>query len=117
MDQARKTTKCVVVEIKCLADFARGRAPAVSDAVCGHGRTELPTALANVLNCLFAFIAARQIEIDVGPFASFLGKKPLKQKLHADRIDGRDAQRVTDGAVCRRAAPLDKDVMLATKLD
>jgi hypothetical protein len=92
MDQSGEPAKRFLIEIKGLADLACRRAPAIRDAVGGHGRAEFSVTLVNVLNCLFAFIAARQIEIDVGPFASLFRKKSLDQQLHADRIDGGDSQ-------------------------
>ena len=65
----------------------------------------------------FAPIAARQIEIDVGPFAALLRQKPLEQQIHLDRIDGGDAEAVADGAVGGAAAPLHEDVVLAAEVD
>src|ERR1041384_3214754 len=117
MDQAGQTAERFLVEIESLADFARRRAPAISDAVGGHRRAQFAVALANILNCPCALVATRQIEIDVGPFAAFLGKKSFEQQFHADRIDGSDPEGVTDRAVGRRAATLGEDVVLATKLD
>src|ERR1051325_7575312 len=117
MDQAGQTAERFLVEIESLADFARRRAPAISDAVGGHRRAQFAVALVNVLDCPLAFVSTRQIEIYVGPFAALLRKKSFEQQLHADRIDGGDPQRVTDGAVGRRAATLGKNVVLATKLN
>ncbi len=92
MDQTGETAKCFFVKIEHLAHFARRRTSAISDDIRGHRRAEFSVALVNVLNRVFALISARQIEIDVGPFASLFGKKSFKQQLHADRIDGRDSQ-------------------------
>src|SRR6185369_6970657 len=92
VDERRQTRKRFVVEIEHLPDFARGRAPTISDDIRGHRRAEFSVALVNVLNRLLALIAARQVEIDVRPFASFFGKKTLKQQIHADRIDGSDSE-------------------------
>ena len=74
-------------------------------------------ALVNVLNGAFALVAAGQIEIDVGPLAALFGKKTLEEQLHADGIDRRDAQRITDGAVGRRATSLHQNVLLAAEAD
>ncbi len=70
-----------------------------------------------MLNHLLAAIAARQIEIDVGPFAALFRQKTLEQQLHAHRIDRRDAEAVADGAVRRRPAPLHEDVVMAAEID
>ena len=70
-----------------------------------------------MLNHLFATIAARQIEIDIGPLAAFLGQEPLEQQVHADRIDRRYPEAVTDGAVGRRPASLHQDVVLPREVD
>src|SRR2546426_10204435 len=54
---------------------------------------------------------------DVGPLAARLGEEPPEQEFHADGIDRRDAERVADCAVGRRAAPLHEDVVRAAVLD
>ena len=77
----------------------------------------LPYFSIDVLDHPLAAIAARQIEIDVGPLAALLRQKPLEQQIHPDRIDGGDAQAVADGAVGRRAAPLDENPLLAAEID
>src|SRR5215216_923815 len=76
--ECRETCKRFVVKVEHLPDLARGRAPAISDDVRGHRGAEFSVALVNVLNRLLTLISARQIEIDVGPFASFFRKKTLK---------------------------------------
>src|ERR1051325_2333271 len=117
VDQGRKTRKHFVIKIQRLAYLARCGAPAIGDDISSHGRSEFSVTFVNVLNCFLTLISTRQIEIDVGPFASFLRKKSFKQQIHADRIHGRDSQRITDRAVCRRASSLDQDALFATKLD
>ena len=59
----------------------------------------------------------RQVEVDVGPLAALLGEEALEEQLHADRVDGRDAERVADGAVGGRAAALAEDAALAAEAD
>ena len=103
------------IERQSLADFARRRAAAIGDHVRGHGRAQFPVALVDILNGAFPLIAAGQIEIDVRPFAALLGKKSLEEQVHADRIDGRNAQRVANGAVGRRTAPLHQNIFLAAE--
>src|SRR5207245_3122256 len=99
------------------ADFARRRTPAISDHVCGHRRAKLAVTLVNVLNRPLALVAARQIEIDVGPFAALFGKKTLEQKLHAYGIDRGDAKRTATRAICRRATALHENAMALAKLN
>src|ERR671927_881756 len=65
--ECRETCQRFVIEVKHLPDFARGRAPAISDDVSRHRRAEFSVALVDVLNRLLALISARQVEIDVGP--------------------------------------------------
>ena len=98
-----------------LADFARRGAAAIGDDVGGHGRAQLAVALVDILNGALALIAAGQIEIDVGPFAALFGKEALEEQIHADRIDGGDAERIADGAVGGRAASLHQNVVLAAE--
>jgi hypothetical protein len=70
-----------------------------------------------VLDDLLTTVAARQIEIDVRPFAALLREKALEQQVHLDRIDGRDAQAVAHRAVGRRAASLHENVVLTAVVD
>ena len=58
-------------------------------------------------------VAARQIEIDIGPLAALFGEESLEQQFHAYRIDGGDSERVTDGAVGCRAAALNQNALIA----
>src|SRR6185369_14375648 len=66
---------------------------------------------------LLAAVAARQIQVDVGPLAALLREKALEEQLHLDRVDGGDAEAVADGAVGGRTAPLHEDVVLAAVAD
>ena len=113
--QAGQAVQRFRVERQRLADFARRRTPAIGDDVGGHGRAQFSVALVNILNGALALIAAGQIEIDVRPFAALLGKKSLEEQIHADRIDGGNAQRIADRAVGRRTAPLHQNILLAAE--
>src|SRR5436305_4182693 len=95
-----------------LAHFAGGHAIAIGDDVGGHGGAALAISLVDVLNDFLPLVTAGKIEIDVGPLATFFREETLKEKFHADSIDRGDAQRVADGAVGGRTAPLNKDVFL-----
>ena len=105
------------IEAERLPHLARRAAPAVGDHVRRHRRAEPPVFLVDVLNHLLAPVAARQIEVDVGPLAALLRQKPLEQQIHAHRIDRRDPEAVADRAVGRRPAPLHEDVVLPAEID
>jgi hypothetical protein len=128
-----------------LPHFPRGAAAAIGNDVGGHcysrpfggyswpfggyswpfggyswpfgGGAELSVLPVHVLNDALAAIAARQIEIDVGPLAALLRQKTLEQQIHADGIDRGDAEAVADGAVRRGAAALHEDPLLAAEID
>src|SRR2546422_6599745 len=89
-----------------LADLARRASASIRDHVGGHPGAETPVALIDVLDHGFATRSTREIEVDVGPLAARLGEEPLEQEFHADGIDRRDAERVADCAVGRRAAQI-----------
>ena len=117
MHQPGKPAECFIVKVERFTNFARRRAATIGDDVCGHRGAEFSVALVNILNRALALVAARQVEINVRPLAPFLGKKPFKQQIHPDRIDGSDTEAVADGAVCRRAAPLNENSLGLTKLN
>ncbi len=106
-----------IVERQRLPHLARGALAAIRDDVGGHGRAALSVFLVDVLNHPLAPIAARQIEIDVGPLATLLGQEALEQQFHLDGIDRGDPEAVTDGAVGRRPTALHEDVLLAAVID
>src|SRR2546422_8313844 len=47
-----------------------------------------------------------QVEIDIGPLATFFREKSFKEQFHPDRIDRRNSEGIADSAVCSRTAPL-----------
>ncbi len=99
-----------------LTDLAHRAPRAISDHVRGHRGAAVAVAAIDVLNRLLAIVAARQVEIDVGPFAALLGQKALEQEFHLDRVHCRDSERVTHRAVGRGAASLHHDPILAAEL-
>ena len=105
------------LEPERLADLARRASPAVGDDVGRHRRAEAAVFFVDVLDDALAPIAARQIEIDVGPFAPLFREEPLEQQIHPHRIDGRDPEAVAHGAVGRRPPALHEDVVLAAEID
>ena len=95
----REAGERVFIEAKHLAHFARGGTSAIGADVGGHGRAALAVTFVDILNNFFALIAAGKIEIDVGPLAAFFGEKALKEQIHADGIDGGDAERIANRAI------------------
>src|SRR3982751_6462869 len=114
-----------------LSDFPGRTAAAVGDDVGRHrntwpdwrraGLTGVSDAAAilgiQMLNRALAAIAAREIEIDVRPFAALFGQEALEQQIHADGIDGGDPEAVAHGAIGRRTAPLNQNVFLTAVID
>ena len=112
----RETIDLRRVDAERLPDFARRALAAIGDDVGRHRRPEPAVFLVHVLNHPLASIAARQIEVDVGPFAALFRKKALEQQIHAHGIDGGDAEAVADGAVGRGSAPLHEDVVVPAEI-
>ena len=116
----RQTSEAVQrrrVESENLAHFSNSGAVPVRDHVGGHSRTALAVSLVNVLNDTFSFGAGRQINIDIGPLAPFFAQESFKEKPHANRIDSRDAQGITDGAIGGAPSSLRQDSLFAAKID
>src|SRR5690606_40706304 len=113
--QARKTVDRLLRKMKHFSQLAN-RAPSfVSNDVRRHRRPVLPVTPVNFLNHRFPPIAARQIEVNIGPPFPPFAQKPFEQKLLPDRIHGRDAETVTNRAVGRAPAPLYHNVLLSAK--
>src|SRR5262245_19845371 len=114
-------------EAEHLADLAERAARPIGDDVRRHRharshhrhatgtRVRASVAAIEILDHGFAMISGREIEIDVGPLTALLGEKALEEKVHADRIDRRDPERVADGAVRGGPTSLDEDALLATE--
>ncbi len=105
------------IEAEDFARFARGEASAIRDDVGGHGGAVFSVALVDVLNDALALIAAGEIDIDVGPFAALFGEEALEEEVHADGVDGGDAEGVADGAVGGGTASLAEDALFAGEAD
>src|SRR5258705_13244523 len=99
------------------AYLARRAPAAIRDDVRGHGRAQPSVTLIDVLDDLLTPIAARQVEVDIGPLPALLGEKALEEQLHAHRIHRGDAQGIADRAVGGRASPLHQDVVMTAVLD
>jgi hypothetical protein len=72
-----------------------------------------PYLLEHVLDHRLALVARGQVDVDVRPLAALLGQEALEEQLHADGIDGGDAERVADRAVGGGAAALGQHPALA----
>ena len=84
---------------------AHGTAPAVGDLLADH-RSVFPTvALVHVLQHALA-LAMGKVDVDVGWFTTIFAEETLEEQIHADRIDGRDAEAVADGGIGGRTATL-----------
>src|SRR5581483_6325424 len=105
------------IESESLAHFSRSHATAVSNDIGSHGRAAFSIFLVDVLDDALALIAAGEIDINVGPLAALFGKEPFEEEIHADRIDGGDAERIADRAVGCGTAPLGKNLLLVTETD
>src|SRR5277367_6153138 len=105
------------IEPEGLTDLSYSRLVAIRDDVRRHRRSEFAVALVDVLDGLFALVARGQVQVDVGPFAAALAQEPFEEKLHADRIDGRDLEGIADGRVSGTPASLDQDIVPFAELD
>ena len=100
-----------------LARLAHGAAAAIRDHIGRHGGPAFPIPRVDMLDDALALFPGRKIEVDVGPFPPLLGEKPLEEQVHPDRIDGRNAKRVTDSRVGGRASALAQDAAAPGKFD
>ena len=71
----------------------------------------------NFLDDALAPVAAREIEIDVGPAFAAFAQETLEDEVAAHRIDRRDPEAITDRAVRRAPAALHHDVVFAAEID
>ena len=84
---------------------AHGTAAAIGDLFADHRRMLASVALVHVLQHALAF-AMGEVDIDVGRLTPIFAEKTLEEQVHADRIDGRDAEAVADGGIGGRTATL-----------
>src|SRR5215467_6027265 len=71
--------ECFCVEPKRLAHFTRSHAIAISNDVGGHRCTALAVFAVEILNDLFALVAAGKVEINVRPLTAFFREKALEE--------------------------------------
>src|SRR5262249_33778482 len=100
-----------------LTDLPGRASSAIGNDICRHGRAVLAVTAINFLDHAFTPVAARQIEIDVGPaFASFT-QKTFEDEMIAHRIDRSDAKAKTNHTVRRAPPALDHDLVFAAEID
>ena len=99
-----------------LADVAQRRARAVAHHVGDHGGAVAAVFLVNMLDHFFAPVML-DVEIDIRRLGALHGNKALEEQAHAHRIDGRDAEAITNHRIRRRAASLAKNIVGAAELD
>src|SRR6478736_5323236 len=113
----REAVQNVRRKIERFADLARRAAPPISDDIRGHGRAMFAVTAIDFLDHAFAPIAARQIEVDVGPAFAALVQETLEDEMIRDRIDRSYTEAETNGAVCGAPPALDHDVIFPAEID
>ena len=95
-----------------LADIAdRAARPVMNDGRDDRGA--MPAiAPVDILHHLFA-PRMLEIDIDVGRLQPLLGNEAFEQQIDLGRIDGSDAEHVTDGRIRRRSPALTKNFLAA----
>src|SRR5205807_2552716 len=116
-DQACQSPYRFGIETQRLPRFSRCGFSTICNDVSSHRRAKFAIALIDVLDGTLAIVAAREVKIDVRPFAAFFRKKSLKQQFHADWIYCSDAQRITDNTISGRPASLYQDSVASAVLD
>src|SRR5262245_21465812 len=74
-DETRQTVERLGIETQRLAHFSRRRPAAIGYDIGRHRSAQRAVSLVDILNRALALIAAGQVEVDVGPFASLFGEK------------------------------------------
>ncbi len=93
------------------ADVANRRARMIRHDLGSHCSVRAPVTIVNVLEDLLAILMG-EINVDIGNLLPPFGHEPFEEQFHSDRIDGRNAERVTDRAIRRRTAALAKHAHL-----
>ena len=104
-------------KIQRLANLAGGAASAIRDHVRGHGCAMFAVAPVNLLDYSFPAIATGKIEINIRPAFAALIEKPFEHEMIFHRINRRDPEAITDGAIGGAAAALNHDVVFPTEID
>src|SRR5262249_4342369 len=88
-----------------LAGFANGAAGTVMDNGGSQRGAMMAVAPVNILDDFFTPLML-EVDVDIRRLLALLADEALEQQIHLHRIDGRDAEHVTDGGVRSRAAAL-----------
>ncbi len=117
MEQTRKAVQHVGGQIERLADLAHGALAPQGDDVSRHADAVATAAPVHFLDDLFPALAARQVQVDVGPrFAAaarptVFVQESLEQQLGRDGIDCRDLQAIANRRVGGTSPALDEDAV------
>src|SRR5260370_21389181 len=114
-DKSGEAIQGLNVEPEDLADFARRQPSAIGADVGGHGSAALSVSLIKILDGFLALVAAGKVEVDIRPFAALFRQEAFKQQIHPHRIDGGNAERVTNRAVGGRTSSLPHDADFPTQ--
>src|SRR5450432_4913022 len=77
----------------------------IADHLGNHGCSFAAIALVDVLNHLLTTLML-EVDVDIRRLVALDTQEALEQQIRACRVDGCDANRVTDSAVGRAAPPL-----------
>jgi hypothetical protein len=95
-----------------LAHLSQGRFAAIADHLAHHRRAVTAIAPIDFLNDLLSTFVL-EVDVDVGRLAPLVREEALEEERRSRRVDRRDAETITNGAVGRAAAPLTQDLLLA----
>src|SRR4029079_9287652 len=99
------------------ANLTRCAAPTIRDHVCSHGCAVFAITPINFLNHCFPPIAAGKIKINIRPAFAALVEESLEYEMIFYRVDRRDPETITNGAVRSAAAALDHDIVFTAEID
>src|SRR5699024_5654864 len=103
-------------ESQSAGDVAHGVLRAVLDDVRHLSRAVATVGFVHVLDDLLAPVAV-EIDVDVRLIIAHRREEPLERQAEEDRVDGRDAEQVADGAVRGGSAPLTENAASARLSD
>src|SRR5262245_44818184 len=104
-------------KIERFADLTRRTAPTICDHVRSHGCTVFAVTPINFLDHCFPPIAAGKIKINIRPAFAALVQESFEHEMVFHRVDRRDPEAITNGAVGGAAAALDHNVVFTAEID
>src|SRR6478609_7178581 len=104
-------------KIERLADFTRGAPPTIRDHVRSHGCAMFAVTPINFLDHCFPPIAAGKIKINIRPAFAALVEKSFEYEMTFHRVDRRDSEAITNGAIGGAAPALNHDVVFTAEID